>query len=579
MTDTQSTRAGKHFARAVQTTDASAPCASADEAVSAASAPSQKEVAVEDRAEKSSNMVSVLVIISRITGFLRTSAQAWAIGVTMLASCYTIAAQMPNVMYELVMGGMLVTSFLPVYIKVREKAGREGASAYASNLLSFVLLLMVGLTVLSFIFAGPIIWTQSAGATESFDFGLTVWLFRWFACEIILYALSSIFSGVLNAERDYLWSNAAPILNNIITISSFILYGVVTKAGWLSQTQAVIILAIGNPLGVAAQVFCQLPALRRHGVKIRPKIDFHDPALKDTLSIGLPTLVVTFAAFPTNAVMSSCALSITEAGAAISYYARVWYVLPFSVFAIPISVTMFTELSNYFVKGEMKSFVSSFSHGASKIMFTLIPFTMYFAVFATPLIAVIASGAFTGDAVSLTAGYLAVLALTLPFYGLSSYLQKACSALLRMKFYAFATVIAAVIQIVICLVFTPIFGLYVVPASSMVYYLVIDAVTMIRLRRQLGPLGLRSVLVSMLRSLALGAAGALVGWLIVSGLTLALGPCDSIVKGLLYAAAGGLPALAVTFGTATILGISDSPFFDAIFSRLIPKRLQRGRAA
>lgn len=533
------------------------------------------ELGVESRAEKSSNLVSVLVIISRITGFFRTSIQAWAIGATMLGSCYTLASQMPNVMYELVIGGMLVTSFLPVYVKMRERAGREGATAYASNLLSFVILIMLGLTVLSFIFAGPIIWTQSAGATESFDFDLTVWFFRWFSCEIILYALSSIFSGVLNAERDYLWSNGAPILNNVITIASFLLYGFVTKSGLLDQSQALIILAVGNPLAVAVQVFCQIPALRRHGVRIRPRIDFHDPALKDTLSIGLPTLVVTFVAYPTTAVMSSCMLQVTDAGAAISYYARIWYVLPFSIFAIPLSVTMFTELSSYFVKGEMSSFVSSFSRGVAKILFTLIPFSMYFIVFARPLISIIATGAFTPEAADVTAGYLAVLGLTLPFYGLSSYLQKACSALLSMKFYAFATCFAAVMQIVMCLVLTPLYGLYVVPLSSVLYYGVIDAITMWRLRRQLGPLGMRSVAASVMRSVMLGALGSVVGWLILGGLQLAFGPCDTVLKGLLYSAAGGLPALVATFGLATMLGVSDSPFFDALFSRLIPARPRR----
>lgn len=535
----------------------------------------ETEADVEERAEKSSNLVSALVIISRITGFFRTSVQAWAIGATMLGSCYTLASQMPNVMYELVIGGMLITSFLPVYVKMRERAGREGATAYASNLLSFVILIMLGLTVLSFIFAGPIIWTQSAGAAETFDFDLTVWFFRWFSCEIILYALSSIFSGVLNAERDYLWSNGAPILNNVITIASFLLYGFVTKSGMLDQSQALIILAIGNPLAVAVQVFCQIPALRRHGVRIRPRIDFHDPALKDTLSIGLPTLIVTFVAYPTTAVMSSCMLQVTDAGAAISYYARVWYVLPFSVFAIPLSVTMFTELSSYFVKGEMGAFVSSFSRGVAKILFTLIPFSMYFIVFSRPLISIIASGAFTPEAADVTAGYLAVLGLTLPFYGLSSYLQKACSALLSMKFYAAATCVAAVVQIAVCLVFTPMFGLYVVPFSSVLYYGAIDLVTMLRLRRQLGPLGMRSVAASVMRSLALGVLGSVVGWLILGGLQLAFGPCDTVLKGLLYAASGGLPALFVTFGLATMLGVSDSPFFDALFSRIIPAGLRR----
>lgn len=524
---------------------------------------------VAERAEKSSNMMSVLIIIGRITGFIRTTAQAWALGLTGLASAYTVAASMPNMLYELVVGGMLITSFLPVYVSVKKDLGRRGAGEYASNLLSLVLILMGVLTIASFLFAAPIIWTQSAGAAEDFDFGLSVWFFRWFACEIILYALSSIISGVLNAERDYFWSNAAPVLNNVITISSFSLYGYLVNIAGVPWHDAVIVLAVGNPLGVAAQVFAQVPALRRHGVRLRLRVDLRDPALRQTLSIGIPTLVVTFASFPTTAVMSSCALSITAAGASIAYYARVWYVLPFSIFAIPLSVSLFTELSNCRVDGDRAGFLSCFTGGVRKILFTLIPMAMFLVAFAPCLIAVFASRAFDAESTGQTVGYLQAMALALPFYGLSSYLQKVCSSMMRMSFYAIATCVAAIIQVVACLWLTPLYGLYVVPVSSVLFYGAIDIVTMARLRSELGPMGMRSVVVSVIRAFVFGLAGSMAGVGITSLLGVLVGPCDSMLRGALYAAAGGIPALVVTYGTAFALHMSDAPFFDALFSRLL----------
>ena len=297
----------------------------------------ESEEEVEQIASQKANTASVLVIISRITGFGRTMAQANALSGALMAvaSCYTVASTMPNFLYELVMGGMLITSFLPVYVSVRKRLGRQGAADYASNLLSLVVMLMGVMSVVSFIFAAPLIWTQSAGASSDFNFDLAVWFFRFFAFEIVLYGLSSIISGVLNAERDYFWSNAAPIVNNVITIASFSLYAYVVKSGILTWEQALIILAVGNPLGVAAQVFMQIPALARHGVRLRFRVDLHDPAIKETLAIGLPTLVVTFASFPTSAVQSSCALQVTANGAAIAYYSRVWYVLPILHFGDP----------------------------------------------------------------------------------------------------------------------------------------------------------------------------------------------------------------------------------------------------
>ena len=538
------------------------------------SALSEEDLKVEQQAEKSSNIVSVLVMISRVSGFFRTSAQAWAIGALGLASAYTVANNLPNLLYELVMGGMLITSFLPVYMSVKSKSGRSAADDYASNLTSIVIVLMGVLTLLSLVFAAPIVWTQSAGASKGFDSDLAVWFFRWFAVEVMLYALSSILSGILNAERDYFISNVAPILNNVIIIGGFVIYGVLVRTMNVPWRSALIVLAVANPLGVAVQTAVQIPALAKHGVRLRFRVDLKDPALKETLRIGLPTLLIMLISTPTTAVTSSCALSVTPAGASISYYARVWYVLPYSIFAIPISVTMFTELSSSYMRGDIDTFKAYLTNGMRKLFFTLIPMSMFLIVFSKPLIAIFASGSFSAEVADQTAGYLAALALALPFYGLTSFLQKACSSMIRMNYFTIATLVATVIQIAFCVVLTPVWGLYVVPVSSMFFYGSVDVVTLIHIRREHGSLGLRSVVTSSMRGVLLGALGSVVGIAVLIALEHALGPCTGVFRGALYAALGGIPAVVVTFGTACVLGISDAPFFDALFGRFFGKRKQ-----
>ena len=537
----------------------------------------EEDAAVEKKAEKSSNIVSILVIIGRITGFFRTSVQAWAIGALGLASAYTVANNLPNLLYELVMGGMLITSFLPVYMSVKSKRGKQAAADYASNLTSIVVLVMLVVLVLSLVFAAPIVWTQSAGATEGFDSELAIYFFRWFAIEVVLYALSSLVSGVLNAERDYFASNVAPILNNVITIAGFLIYGFLVNDLGLPMGRAIVVLAIANPLGVAVQVLAQVPALMRHGVTLRPHINLHDPALGETLKIGLPTLVLMLISTPTAAVTSSCALSVTPAGASIAYYARVWYVLPFSIFAIPISVTMFTELSSSYMAGKLDTFKGYLASGIRKIVFTLIPMTLYLIVFAPYLVAVFTAGSFSGEAAQQTATYLQCLALALPFYGLSSYLQKACSSMIKMNFYMVATIVATVLQIAMCVGLTPMWGLYVVPISSTFFYGSVVIVTLLYIRRELGSIGMKSIAAAAVRAFMLGLLGSLVGILILVVLRRVVGPCQGVLLGALYCVVGGIPSVIVTFGLAYAQGISEAPFFDALFGR-IARRLGIRRA-
>lgn len=528
----------------------------------------ESEEEVESLAARKANGASLLIIASRITGFGRTMAQANALSGALMsvASCYTVASTLPNFLYELVMGGMLITSFLPVYLSVRRRRGHAGAADYASNLLSLVLLAMGAMSVLCLVFAVPLVWTQSAGASSEFDFDLAVWFFRFFAFEVMLYGASSVISGVLNAERDYVWSNAAPILNNVITIASFTIYACLVNSGTMAWDQALIVLAVGNPLGVASQVLIQLPALRRHGVRLRFRVDLHDPALRETLAIGLPTLVVTFASFPTNAVQSSCALQVTANGAAIAYYSRVWYVLPYSILAIPISTTMFTELSNYRVAGRMDAYRHTVASGIRKIAFTLIPCTLLLVVFAPYLIAVI--GGFDAHDAQLTATYLQFQAIALPFYGVSTYFQKICSSLMRMRIYALATVVASAIQVAFCIVLTPIYGLYVVPFSSTFLFIAVDVISFVSVRREIGPFGMRSVVVSSLYALGFGMLGAAAGAAVLAGMSALIGPAEGLLANLAYTLVGGMAAIVACFGMAYLCHRSEAPFFDALFEKL-----------
>lgn len=528
----------------------------------------ESEEEVEELVSRKANGASLLVIISRITGFGRTMAQANALSGALMsvASCYTVASNLPNMLYELVMGGMLITSFLPVYLSVRGKLGRTGAAAYASNLLSLVLIVMGVLSVACLIFAAPIVWTQSAGADAAFDFELAVWFFRFFAFEVILYGMSSVISGVLNAERDYWWSTAAPIVNNVITIASFSLYAFLVKGGVVGWREGLIILAVGNPLGVAAQVFIQLPALRRHGVRLRFRVDLHDPAIKETLTIGLPTLIIMLSSFPTNAVQSSCALQVTANGAAISYYARVWYVLPYSILVIPITTALFTELSNYRVAERMDAYRRTVASGIRKVGFTTIPCMLLLMTFAPYLVAIL--GGLDAEDAMLTATYLQVQSLALPFYGVSTYLQKVCSSLMRMKIYMVASVVAAVIQVAFCIVLTPIYGLYVVPLSSTFLFIAVDVISLISIRREIGAFGLRSIVAPSLRAFGFGILGSAVGWVVLHALTFVLGEPSGTLMGILFVAVAGIPAIVASFGVAYMMGVSESPFFDGIFRRI-----------
>lgn len=515
---------------------------------------------------RSAALMSVLVVVSRLTGFLRTWGQAYAIGVTVMASCYSIANNLPNQLYELVCAGMLTTAFLPVYMTVKKRAGTRGASEYTSNLVSIVLLLLGAVSILGFVFAAQMVYTQSFTATSDFDFDLTVYFFRFFVIEVVLYALSSIFSGVLNAERDYFWGQAAPIFNNFVTTASFFAYAFLADK---NPELALVILALGNPLGVAIQVALQIPPMLRHGIRPRWRIDLSDPLLRETVKIGAPSLVVTLTSFATTSVQSTASLSVVATGASVTYYARLWYTLPYSILTVPISTAMFTELSDSWAREDLPTFRRGISTGMSQILFFMVPFMLYLVVFSVPLVSILAAGNFSTDAIEMTASYLAVYAISLPWYAVYMYLQKVASAMRRMALCAWASVLAAIVQIVTLLTLTPVFGLNFVAFSSTLFFLTLDVVMVASLRATLGRLGLAPVVSSLLKTALLGVAGAGVAALVLLGLGSLVGSCEGMtLRSLAYCLLGGIPALVVTFGGAFLLRLPEADVIRGIVRRV-----------
>ncbi len=542
----------------------------AGEGLAASDAPEAAVTAAEAAADeateasvgRSAAMMSALVIASRLTGFFRTWGQAFALGTTLLSSCYTVANNLPNQLYELVIGGMLITAFLPVYLDVRERKGKQGANDYISNLLSILLVFLGICFVLCLVFAAPLIWVQSAG-TDQAQMADGVLLFRFFAIEIVLYCLSSVASGILNAERDYFWSNAAPIFNNLITIASFVAFAFLVNTNY---PLAFLILAIGNPLGVAVQVIMQLPSLRRHGIKLSFHIDLHDPALRETVGIGAPTLIVTACAFVTTSVMTSMALvAVPEQGGSIQYYARLWYTLPYAVLAVPITVAMFTEMSESFAKGDLRAFGRQVTSGMSHLMFALIPFMIYLMVFSKPLMSLLRVGQFDAGSADLTAAYLTTLALALPWYGLQTFFQKVFSSMRRMTLFAVANIAASVVQVVFTVAMVPVIGIHAVSLGSAIFMLMLCVISITFLRYAHISVSLRSFAASCLKALVLGALGGAVGALIVY----LLGGFGSLtlVRALIVVVAGGIPSVLVTYGIAVALHLPEASFVSKLLAR------------
>lgn len=522
----------------------------------------------------SAAIISICTIVSRITGFIRTWAMAFALGSTMLSSSYQVANNLPNMLFELVVGGMLVTAFLPVYVSVRKRLGDEAGNDYASNIFTIIVFVLGVASLLCIIFPAQIIYTQSFLSDQS-GMVSAVFLFRVFAIQILFYGMSSILSGLLNAHRDYLWSSIAPAAHNVIVIASFLAYPLLLPVDY---ELALWVIAIGNPLGVFVQMAMQWPVLRKYGIRLRLRVNLRDPALMETMRIGIPAVFVVLCSFAVVSVQNAAAYSYDAAGPSILAYSRLWYTFPYSFLVVPITTAMFTELSDMQSEDDAKGVVDGIVSGTNQILFLMIPMAMFLCVFSTPLVTLYHAGAFTADSVSSIASYLCALALSLPLYGVNMYLMKAFSALRMMRAFSLVNFAMSALQIVLILAATRsgVLPIESIAWTSIAFYGFGDALMLLYLRGKLGMMGLSSTIRSCVLGTLMGGAGSIAGggslWLLTSLVSPLSG---SIGQAFLYVAVCGAVSLIVTFGLAIRFNVEDAGFVTSLIRRMLGKIRRR----
>src|SRR5215203_1873557 len=239
--------------------------------------------------------ISASTVLSRATGYARWMAQAAVLAGGLVADAYTASILLPSLIYELFMGGILYSIFIPVLVDRITTHGEEDARHLTNALFTLVLPLMVLLSLVGIVFAGPLVglvtnWQSASGLSpakvEEVQ-GLAVLFFRIFTLQMFFYGISTVGTGVLQAHRHFFLPTFAPVLNNLIVIASFIAYALLVDT---DQTLAFNVLAVGVTAGVAVMALTLVPTMFSLGYRPRPQLGH--PALLPTARLAGPMVVL-----------------------------------------------------------------------------------------------------------------------------------------------------------------------------------------------------------------------------------------------------------------------------------------------
>jgi putative peptidoglycan lipid II flippase len=380
-------------------------------------------------------VMSFGTVLSRVTGLLRIAAIAAAIGAaeTRLADTYHLANTAPNIIYELVLGGILTSVFVPVFVELLEKEGREKAWEVASAIINLSLVVLTALATLLML-AAPLIARfysiRLEGAEAEAQRDVLTFLFRLFIPQIIFYALAAITAGLLNAHRKFGAPMFTPVLNNLAVIIVFVVFARAYGTIGLGEatTSQKVLLGLGTTAGVALMALAQLPFLRGLG-RYRFTLSVKHPSVKKLarLSIYVIGYVITN---QLGYLLVQWLANDQQGGYSAYVYAFTFFMLPHGLFAVSVITALLPGMSEHAVNERWNEFRERLSIGIRATLLLVLPASVGFFVLGDDIVRfLLERGVMTGTSTELVAGVLRFFVIGLVPFSLFQLFLRAFYAL------------------------------------------------------------------------------------------------------------------------------------------------------
>lgn len=334
---------------------------------------------------KASGSMAVATLVSRITGLAAKLLLAYVIGIGVVNDSYTVANTLPNIVYELLLGGVLTSIVVPVLVRA-QREDADGGLGYTQRLVTVAMVALGVATVLA-VLAAPLITrlylddsTGQANSTLATAFAYLL------LPEIIFYGLGALFAAILNTRGVFGAPAWAPVLNNLVVIATLGVYALVPGEISLNPVRMgdakLLVLGIGTTLGIAAQAAVLLPALRRVGFAFRWRFGW-DARL--TAFGGMALWVAGYVLVSQAGYVATTRVASAASAGSVATYSYAWLLLqvPYGVLGVSLLTAIMPRMSRAAAEGDTGRLVADLSLGERMSAVLLVPFSALLTVLGT----------------------------------------------------------------------------------------------------------------------------------------------------------------------------------------------------
>jgi putative peptidoglycan lipid II flippase len=454
-------------------------------------------------------------LASRATGFLRLAAVAGALGLAGVADPYNVANTLPNVVYELLLGGVLTSVVVRPLVQAAKEDADDG-EAFAQALLTFVVVAL-GVCVLLGELLAPAIVRAYGGRLDDAQVDLATALLRLFLPQVLFYGAGATMGAILNARGRFGAPMAVPVLNNVVVVATLVVFALLpgprppTPEG-LTRAQF-LVLGLGTTAGIVLQTVALVPFLRKAGFRFRFR---RLPAerFKRLASLGGWVFAYVVASQLGYFVIVRVATGARDGGYSAYTYAFQLFSLPHAIVAVSVITALAPTISGHAVAGDLAKVRADLSNGLRLVAVILIPGALGLIALARPVaVTAFAHGAFTVEDAELTGRVLVAFACGLLPFSAFQLLARVFYWLEDSRTPALVNYAVNGVNVVAVLVMAAtldgsrlVIGM---AAGYAVSYVVGALLLAVLLRRRLGGLDGRRIVRTLVRALLAGGVAAL----------------------------------------------------------------------
>ena len=358
-----------------------------------------------------------LTLASRVLGLVRDSLFARYVGAGFASDAYLVAFRLPNLFRALFAEGAFSAAFIPMFNqKVGDKAG-DGLPtglAFARDVLSVLLPILIVMTVVLELAAWPVTYTLSGGFNgvrpDQFDFA--VLLSRLTIPYLMLISLVSLLGGILNSLHKFWVNAAAPILLNLTLIAALLLFHASDPYG-TARNQAIAVSVSG-----VLQLLWLVWACRANGVRLGFRLPHLTVDVKRMLSLIVPAAAGAGAVQINLVVSTALAASLLPHGSVTYIYlADRVNQLPLGLIGIGLGTVLLPLISRQLAAGEDAAAMTTQNRGLELALLLTLPATVALVLCGAPIVAALFEhGKYSALDTFYTAQALAAFSIGLPSY-------------------------------------------------------------------------------------------------------------------------------------------------------------------